>query len=424
MKMKNFIFSLATILVGFLNINNSYSQNIFEPGYIVDHNNDTIKGLIKSLKSNKTPRIITFKTISDVKETVYTPNDIMAFSLAGERYISAIVTIDDSPFRENELSESDMPQFRTANVFLQILIDESKSLYYLKDENLKEHFFIRQEGVYEPLIIIKYLKNVDGVFHIQLNEKFKGQLILYFRDCPSIQKRIYNVSYNKSSLIDLFKEYYRITQNKNLYQTDSEKIKFDFGFLGGLSQTKVKFYGSDDYNSLINADYNVSNNITYGGFFNIIFPQKRERWSFNNELVFTSFKVNGFYLQYFQDVNIYTESYSSIGSSFITLNNLLKYKYAIKKVVLFIEGGISNGFPVSTINHMKEVEHIYSKTNISETKAIKNIRSFDTGYILGLGSGIKHCSCEFRIERSNGLSSSTSLTTPIMRYFLVLGYKF
>jgi len=131
-----------------------------------------------------------FKNGFDSKETIYTPNNIQSFSVAGERYISGIVTIDESAYRDNELSESEKPRYKTEKVFLQILINGEKTLYYLKDENLKVHFFIGQNGIYETLVIIKYLNNIGGDSFIQTKEIFKGQLNIYLQDCPSIQKKI------------------------------------------------------------------------------------------------------------------------------------------------------------------------------------------------------------------------------------------
>jgi hypothetical protein len=170
---------------------------------------DTIKGLIDYQNWDKTPKAIVFKAVSDSKETIYTPNNIQSFSVAGERYVSGIVTIDESPYRDNELSESEKPKYKTDKVFLQVLINGEKTLYYLKDENLKVHFFIGQNGIYETLVFIKYLNNIGGDSFIQTKEIFKGQLNIYLQDCPSIQKKISNVSYSKDDLTRLFKEYYK-----------------------------------------------------------------------------------------------------------------------------------------------------------------------------------------------------------------------
>lgn len=422
--MKYTILSLNIILIVVFNVNNLYSQPNFKTGYVIDNHKDTIRGFIDYRNWNITPEEIVFKSVSDSTVTIYTPGNVQGFNVEGERYLSEIVTIDESPFRDNELSESAMPQNRTDSVFLQILIDGPLSLYYLKDRNARVHFFIGKNGICETLFRHSYFSYAGGAKQIKTDEKYKGQLVVYFQDCPSIQKKIYSVTYSKKDLINLFKEYYEYTQNKILYQSGSEKIKSEFGFFAGLCQANLKFIGSDDFKSIINAGYPSSSNITFGGFYNIILPRTKSRWSINNELMFESYKVKGFFMEYFQDLNIYTESYSSIGCSYIALNNFLKYKHPVNKMFLFIEGGISNGIAISKTNYMKEVEHIYSATNTHEYLALANPRKIETGYILGLGSNFRNFSCELRIEKSNGMSTYMRLASPVLRYYLILGYKF
>lgn len=421
--MKGIYYCRALVFAVMLISNNSYSQSNFQAGYIIDIHKDTIKGFVDYRNWDKSPMAIVFKTLPDSEKKVYTPADIESFSVAGESYIRAIVTVDDSPFRENELTVTQIPQYRTDTVFLQILINGAKSLFYLKDQNLKVHFFIYQKGVYETLVFIKYLQNVDGGGAVKTNEKFKGQLTLYFQDCPSIQKKINYAGYSKDDLISLFKEYYKCTQNTIVYQSPSEKVKSDFGIFAGLSLTNLKFTGTNDFNSIIYAGYPLSYNFTAGGFFNIVLPRTRERWSINNELMFSSFNVSGYYRDT-PNPDIYTESYSSLGRYYITLNNFLRYKYPIKKMFVFLEGGISNGIAVSETNNMEEVSHIYSATYFIESAALKNARSIETGFILGLGATISHYSCELRIERGNGMSTFMYLASPVIRCSLIIGYKF
>ncbi len=113
------------------------------------------------------------------------------------------------------------------------------------DNNLKVHYFIDQNGIYETLIMQKYLKVVNGASYIITKPSFKGQLKLYFQDCPGILHGIDNISYIRNDLIKLFYEYYKCTSKETLYQTEIEKFKSEFGILGGVSQTKLRLVGSE-----------------------------------------------------------------------------------------------------------------------------------------------------------------------------------
>ena len=425
MNFKYIILALNATLIVILNVNDLFSQSNFKAGYIIDIYNDTIKGFIDYQNWDITPKKIVFKSVSDSKVTIYAPNNIRSFRVAGERYLSRIVTIDDSPWRDIELTESGTPQYKTDTVFLQILIDGDKSLYYMKDKNLKIHFLIGKNGICETLLNLEYLKkNVNGTSYIQKNEKFKGQLHIYLQDCSEIQKKIVNVSYFSHDLIKLFNEYYNCTKKKILYQTELEKTKLEFGIFGGLSQTQLKFTGDDSYfSSLINTDYPWSKNFTFGVSVNFVFPRKQGKWSINNELMFTSYKVNGINLDS-NNVNIYEKTYTSIGSSYIKLNTILLFKYPIKGMFIFIDGGISNGIALSETNYLRSENHVYSVNKIIEQEALFNARRWEEGIIMGIGSNFRNYSFEFRIERSNGTSRYTRLSSPVLRYFFILGYKF
>ena len=414
---------LVIIIISIFNINNAYSQTKFETGYVIDIQKDTIKGSIEYQNWDKTPKAIAFRSNDDSKSTICTPENIQNFSVAGERYIRAIVTIDESPSRDNELSESETHTYKTDTVFLQVLIDGTKSLYYLKDKNLKEHFFIGQNGTYTTLVLIKYLNKVDGVSFIQKKEVFKGQLNIYLQECPSIQNKINNVSYSKNDLIKLFNEYYKCTQEKTLYQPELDKTKYEFGILGGMSSTKHDFVvKNEQIYALINTKYPSSKNFTFGGFFNIILSRKQGKWSINNELIFSSYKVSGMNLDYY-NVNIYTNTYSSIGYSYLKLNNLLKLKFPVKKIFLYIDGGISNGIAVSETSNIRVESHTYSVNDILVSSLI-NTRKWEKGVLLGLGSNIRSFSFEFRVERADGMSWYIDSSSPVKRYFFIMGYKF
>jgi hypothetical protein len=123
------------------------------------------------------------------------------------------------------------------------------------------------------------------------------------------------------------------------------------------------------------------------------------------------------------NTNIYTNTYSSIGYSYFTINNLLKLKFPVNKIFLYINGGFSNGITISETNYLRVESHVYSVNSISESK-LNNARKWERGLLLGLGSDFRNLSIELRFERSDGMSSYLELTSPVIRCFCILGYKF
>jgi hypothetical protein len=421
--MKSFKFILAFIVTSTFSFNVSYSQTNFQLGYIVINNSDTLNGLIDYRNWVITPKQIKFKTHPDSAVKIYRPNDIQFFTVEGEIYASGIVTIEDGPF--NKSDEENIGQFnnRIDTVFLHVLIKGEKSLYYLKDENQKTHFFIGIAGRYERLLFRTYNGKVNGRTLVKTDEKYKGQLNLYFQDCPAIQKNISSTNYNSYALIKLFKAYNECKQSIIIYQYKVDKIKTEIGLVGGLSLTQIKFAGDEGFNFLKNADYPLSKNVTFGAFCNILFPRQQGKWSLYNELIYFSYQSTGTNLDS-SDKNIYTFSTNSVGSSSIKLNNLLRYKYPVKNMFLFVNGGISNGIAISETNYRRIESHVYSESNISEREALINSRRWERGYILGLGGIFKNYSGEFRIGQTNGMSGYILLKSPVQSYYLLFGYSF
>jgi hypothetical protein len=197
----------------------------------------------------------------------------------------------------------------------------------------------------------------------------------------------------------------------------------EFGITGGISLTKIEFIGDDYFQPLIDSNYPLSKNFAFGGYCNIIFPRSQDRLLLRNELLFTSYKVNGYNLDS-KDPNIFTNTYSSIGYSYIKLNNLIRFRQQVKKLFLFVDGGISNGITVSETNWLRAEAHVFSVNNILEKEALINSKKWERGYIVGLGTELKKFSFEFRYEKTDGMSTYPLLSSPVKRYLFILGYRF
>jgi hypothetical protein len=172
-----------------------------------------------------------------------------------------------------------------------------------------------------------------------------------------------------------------------------------------------------------NTEYSLSTDFSGGLFLNLVFPRNNRKWSLNNELLFTTYKVNGRYEE-IENENYYTITSTELGYSYLKLNNLVRYKYPLGKVFLFLNAGISNGFVVSETNYKKVESMFYGTEEISEGLALEDTRKYEQSFIAGLGAGYKNFSIDFRYEKGNGMSKYRALNSRTNRYYCLIGFRF
>lgn len=422
MRINKNIRRLSLIILGILIFHSSFSQKNYLPGYLVSIKGDTLHGFIDYRNWDKNPNIIYFLDINNIETTLYTPTDIKLFSVHNETYISAIIKSENSSRNTNNLHFDSELKITIDTTFLQVMIRGVKSLYYYKNNNGIENFYIKQNEKFELLEYKMYFKNQGKNHIITENKKFIGQLVLYFNDCPSINSKLKDLRYFKKSLYKLFRFYYKCTKMEVIFLKKPEKISTEFGALAGVSISSIKFR-SDSYDYLINVDFPSSVNFSTALFFNIILPRNQGKWSICNELFFCSYNVKGRYNDYVNE-DKYTITDTELGYSYLKMNNMLRFKYPIKKLFIYFNAGISNGIAISEMNYRKIETKFYSNESIEEKRAINGTRKYEQRFILGLGTKFNNYSIEMRYEKGNGISDWMNLGSTTNSVFLLFGYKF
>lgn len=160
--------------------------------------------------------------------------------------------------------------------------------------------------------------------------------------------------------------------------------------------------------------YDPSTNFSTGLFLDVILPRNHGKWSINNELLFSSYKVSGQ-----RGINS-----TEIGYSYLKLNNMVRFKYPVGNLFVYVNAGLSNGFAISETNNKK----LYALRNgsplLTEQKALNDTRKFENGWIFGIGAKHNRFSFEVRYENGNGMSEYQTLSSSTKRYYFLLGYRF
>ncbi|MFN8256009.1 MAG: porin family protein [Bacteroidales bacterium] len=356
------------------------------------------------------------------------PGEIKQFSVSNELYKSSVIKSQIT----GEGTKSDNV-YILDTVFLQTIVDGPKSLYYFLNE-LGEEFYILQDTIYELLVYKKYLKEIEGESleyktekgiekmsvgnsYTFVNNKYKGQLTFYLKDCNIITQKINNLKYDKKSLAKLFIDYYKCTDSKMTFYKEHDKLKAKFGVVAGVSFTNIKFEGRG-FESLVNSEFKSTSDF-YGGLFcNLIFPRNQQKWSIYNELYYTSFNTEGTYTE---TNNTYI---SVLNYSYIKMANLIQYSFPIGKVKMFGNAGISYGYAVKETNEQTVITKLSNSEIIVEDKAIQETKLWERGLTAGLGISFMKFNLQVRYDIGSGMSDLKTLSSKVNRLFLSLGYNF
>jgi hypothetical protein len=399
-----------------------FSQENFLPGYAINNNGDTLKGYIDYRKWEINPQFIYYKSNLENLGDKFSPNQIRKFSVNNEIFESATVKTVINPDKINNVETNTKLLLKTDTVFLQSVIIGDKSLFYYINNEEKEHFYIKQDSIFNLLIYNKYKITRDGKDLIGENKNFTGQLLLYLNDCQYIKDKLASATYTKKSLQNIFKYYYNCTNKTTSYQKNKETTTFDFGFLAGSSITKLNLKGSSSP-VLTNIEYSLSVNLLAGLFCDITLPMYHQKWSFNNELIYTSYKVKGRFNDYINENN-YTIHNVEFGYSYLKLNTMFRFKYPIHNYFLYLNFGITNGYAVVEKNTNRKISNYYTIITDTEVKALADSRKYEQGLLIGVGIKYQSFSLESRYERGNGMSEYSRLNSTVNRFHLILGYAF
>jgi hypothetical protein len=413
----------AFLLLVFISIS-SFSQENFIPGFIIRLTGDTTDGFIDYRNWRITPEKISFKETLTGNGKDYRPSQISGFSVAGRIYESAVVEVEVSPFDKNNLTYDPAFNYRTDTAFLQARFRGPKSLYVYVLNDYKEQYYIRTDTSFELLSYKMYLVETDNYSHIFMaeNKKYIGQLADYLQDCRTLGYRLENTKYLKNYLDKVFLEYSKCTGNQYDYIRKKEEKRTEFGFLAGMSITKVNFEGSN-YPYLTEVNYKPSYNFMPGIFFDFVRVKNDRKWSLSNELLISSYNIEGEYDTY-QDEKNYTKTITEIGVTYLKWHLLGRYKFPVGKMFLFANAGPSLGLGSVSVNQITQYITLYGIERKRTDYALDLTKGNEFGFVAGIGARLWHFSLETRYEWGNGFSSEPNLTARTNKICFLLGYRF
>ena len=370
----------------------SFSKTEYIPGYIIDLHKDTIYGQIKYEDWYFNSDKIYFKQNKKFSASTFKPSDIAGFGIGEKRFVSAVVQKEISPYKDSELQNDPALHLLLDTVFLQTLFEGEKPLYLFKDLDEKENFYIKEDSTYSLLlhkIYVAYEPNRKE-FH---NMRFLGQLYRYFWDDTSLQEEITSTTYTRLSLEKLFKTYLKNQNAKSIYQNEDNKLSTEYSVLAGASVTMVNYE-----NVLVEAGFGPSTNFTGGFSAEMAMSGLLHDFSFYNELMFSSYKLDRYVNSYYFSVDR-----AIFDFQYLRLNTLIRFQPSW----FFINAGISNGYCIKNYSTL-----------------FTDVRRYEFGFVYGAGMKYKNYSLEVRLENGDGMSPYIGIYSETKRCLVLLGYSF
>lgn len=413
------LFGIALTWASFCATGTANAQSNFQPGQIIDANGDSIQGWIDQRDWQKNPKKITFKTDEQGPAIHYTPTEISAFSVLDERYESAIVSTCVDPVSTNRMTRFPELTLVLDTVFLRVIMEGKKSLFYAKNDSNVDNFYIETAEGLELLRYKRYLKVNEWGYRAAENKSYLLQLQNHLEDFPGIAVYIPSVKYNLESLSRLFCMYNECTD----IVKDKKRVAFEAGACIGGTSTAVRFRSShSSFNFLTRADFGRSYDATAGFFLNVVQNKRGGQWALSNDVLYTSFGTNGRYTDYRSEGH-YVIHTTELAYSYIKISNMLQYRIPVGAFRVSFNAGLSYGLLMGRHNSRTQELFLFSLNRITEDEPLERPPTIDPGYFYGFSIQLNRWGAELRREQSDGVSSILILGAPVQRTFLMVKYR-
>ncbi|MFA9391929.1 MAG: hypothetical protein ACERKD_19125 [Prolixibacteraceae bacterium] len=329
--MKN-LSKLSIIIFFIFNSIFSFAQFNYMPGYIIDLKNDTIHGYIASSGEIRNSKKCKFRLTRFGKTQRYSPTDLKEYRI--NKY---------KKYKSKELPINK----RNKQVFVDVLLDGTISLYHNYKPKNREFFLENEDGQIIPLINKenKITVNQDAAvdnrglhaYQFSLTDKlYQDSLLSYLSECKKVSNYIYNVHYNEKSLLNFTKEYLIQTSSNAspiLYEKNLDITKLRIGVFTGLRSSEILF---EKYNQTASK---ISQPV--GIYFKVPFDLWSNRLFFQVEMIGNSVHYNSSYTEEFGVLPF------DLRISTLEIPVMLKYEINNWRLV----PGIAIGKSINTVVH-------------------------------------------------------------------------
>ena len=264
----------------------SFSQIVYEEGYLINNSNEKIECLIKNNDWKRNPSSFEYKLTTEGAVQTGDIQSVQEFkTINSPKFIRAIVQVDESSL--SNLDEDPSPKFVAKQIFLKTILEGKASLYSFEDKSMKRYFYAIDDSEIEQLVYKKY-KNGNAISE---NAQFRNQLINTLV-CPSFTfQEFQNIGYTQKELESIFIKYSECTNSTFTTNEKTEKSNsFHLTIRPGISSQNLEIENPE--NAIEKVDFDNTLGYRIGIEAEFILPFNQNKWGILVEPTFQSYNAD------------------------------------------------------------------------------------------------------------------------------------
>jgi hypothetical protein len=389
----------------------AHAQTNFRPGYVLPLTGDTLRGEVDSREGRTNAQRCRFRATAQAEVTTYQPADLRGYGLPLEQrhYRSLPVTIAPAPVR---------------SYFLEVLVDGPAKLYFLRDAEQHESFYV--ESPKQPLTLLEHSKTIvqgNGIAKIEEKNLYRNTLAAALAGCVQAQSKLPNLPFQESALRQVVNLYnqcvgYAAPQAKFAGVPTHATI----GIMAAVSGQRLYFDGFPFASDITSQQTGFA----IGPVLHVSSSRVSQRLSLVVALLYEPEKY---------EVGPSRNPYASPDArvrfdlAYLRLPVMVRYTYPRGKIVPIAEAGFTIAYAVKTdVSSGAIVNGRYTAFSSSVTELLANsMRSTQVAFGAGLGlrthvAGGRAIALLARAERSNGFTNSNDTGTSTAHLYGVLTF--
>ncbi|MBO9152432.1 outer membrane beta-barrel protein [Chitinophaga sp. GCM10012297] len=409
-----FLYLTCACLVATLSLS---AQQNFIPGTVTFPNGDSARGLIDYRKWDKSPLQIVFRDGGGAEKT-YKPEDIKGFRVAEneESYLSINARMDVTKETVDVLSDSRERDWVSGAFFFRVLMNGPVKLLVYADRNSREHFaVVEKDSVTQLVKKVVYVHDQDSPDYSKLMTHYfyRQQLANIAGKCVA-QQKVLRLDYSEKDIRKILQQYVtcRYPGEQVTLRKEDRQTKATFGVMAGGSMNFIRFTGD---HPLARGKYDPTFSPVAGIFLDIPISRNRQKFSWNNEVVYTSRPMSSSFmrsgLHYEADIDL----------QYIQIQTLVKYTYPKGKLRPYANVGVAGAISIGGKDELRRIVENSSFTPEPE-KALDGGREFFLPVLTGVGVRYEKLHAELRYTFPHNISPFLALNSHVMSLQLLVRY--